>query len=260
MAPVLDGRASRNTTRAPASRARRSSSCSNRRPRPRQRKFSATQTIEQVGLAGARAEHAVAHEQEVDLGNNAVVTHAQAVAEDALRPRETIRSLLDALHVRAGRTRASAGSPPTAPRPGLPWRRSRRRPAAGCGRSGSAPAPQLVAHELQIVPGLALLARAAQQVGGVIGHDQRRAAPRRTRAPGRAACRSACRWPAGSAPRCAPPPASCAAGAARSAAAGMAGSRPLPPGWVAVARRPALEHVGDVHRVARRAHARAASN
>src|ERR1700691_4253023 len=62
-------------------------------------------------------------------------------------------------------------------RGGSPARRrlpDRRRPG-GAARPG-----QLGTHEFQIAPGLALLARTAQQIGRMVSHDQRR--PARTEA------------------------------------------------------------------------------
>ena len=116
-------------------------------------------------------------------------------------------------------------------------------------------------REHQVLPGLALLARAAQQVGRMIGDDQRpRRAPKR------------CTWPrslrerrigarAGSAPRCARPRAiSVGCDQLDLPLAGSAAGRRASSGLrVAVARRPALEHVGDVHVLARAGPARAAS-
>ena len=125
---------------------------------------------------------------------------------------------------------------------------------------GASPAPpaaaaaarQCCAHEFQIHPGLALLARAAQQIGRMIGHDQRRALRAEAMHLAAQTADAAYRSPAGSARRCGRPPASAAAASARSAAAGYGRqAADLGRPRVAVAGRPALEDIGDVHVLAR---------
>ena len=140
---------------------------------PRQRKSSRDAEIEHVRLARAHRHHAVA---------------GDALAASR-RPRSDSRPA--GSRGRSGRStetrRPRARSPrPAAGRPAPSAAGARSR--AGDGRSRAVRhGLQHLERELEVVPGLALLAGRAQQVGRMVGHDERARSPRSCTRPRRRA-------------------------------------------------------------------------
>src|SRR5579863_6894107 len=132
--------------------------------------------IQQVSLGGPDTHDTVAGDDAADLDDAAEIVDPQAVAEDSLGPWEGVGGALDAHHGSqigflhgTNRHLRQTDSLLSHHRHGGSAR-SRHR-----SRAQRPLALELLAREFQVHPGLALLPRAAQQVGGMVGDDQRNA-------------------------------------------------------------------------------------
>ena len=159
---------------------------SSRRPLPMPACRLGQGEIEQVRLTGCHGHDAVADDLATVLQDEAGVARQQAVAEDAGTPGKLVGALFDGRdhrHIRLPHF-ANGG------RYGPEFSAHR---LAGARRQVDPPGRTVAAGEAEVVPGLALLSRAAQQVGRVIGDDERNGGRPVADAPDPAGGRSACR-------------------------------------------------------------------